>query len=549
MRAVNRPEDLWFGFVNLKGPGQLVWRPQRGISHGNGRGIYAMLQDGWPHGQTLTIGILGPLVIVRDGLQKVLPRSRKTRGLLAYLALAPRPCRREHLCDLFWDGAADPRGELRWSLAKIRAAIGPWLQASAEGIALAGKNLSVDADMLRQAARSCTPKQSVTEALAFWRGPPLADVEVRGRHAFLSWLAAERESLASAHARLLKAAVDQAWPDPEEALLAARRLVAQEPWNEWGHLRVAQLLERCGRISEARAHLSTARRSLSRELGIPEADLLVNAPAPPHVGLAPDGRARGGGDPKLATQLAAARSLAGALQPDANRKALELLDTILAENADEPRALAWAAWCYAQRAVYNWSADTDRDRREARRYAAAATETGIGDPECLTAIATARMLVGDRNGAEILLDRALRLDPAAVTARMRGGWLANYLDKPRVAARQFRAAIRLAPLDPSSFNSLTGLGVAHFIRRDYAQAIRFMEQGLALNPRATWILRNLVPAYIGAGESKKAEQGVAALVEVYPRLTVAAVCEAMVFSPVVLTNIAEGLYRAGLPRA
>jgi hypothetical protein len=101
--------------------------------------------------------------------------------------------------------------------------------------------------------------------------------------------------------------------------------------------------------------------------------------------------------------LLTAQSLAGALQPTTNRRALDLLDVILTDQVDEPRALALAAWCYAQRAVYNWSSNADQDRDEAKRFAAAATQIGADDPESLTTIATARTLVGDRNGAEVLL--------------------------------------------------------------------------------------------------------------------------------------------------
>ena len=638
-----------------------------------------MLQDGRSHGKHLAIGVLGPLVITRDGIPRALPSSRKTRGLLAYLALAPRACRREELCDLLWEGAADPRGELRWSLAKIRAAVGPWLRASAEGIAVGRKNLAIDALAFRDMARRALSEQDIAEALALWRGLPLADAEVNGQHAFQAWLAAERDSLAGLRTKLLKAEVDCTWPHPEKALSAARRLVAHEPWNEWGHARVVQSLKRCRRLAEAEAYVAVARRNLSRELGIPEEELLVETPPSPRaasvgdarplvprwvprrvlrlealklvppdddvvrlatqltgslgLGLwrsrscdlldgessarsSPDNRSeadfavrgalvrwgdvaqlslrcvdlragtvvwfgqvapgrpsarnlsrwvegavdaiaaairgagRGIGDEgDLPGRLLKARLLAGALQPAANRQALDLLSSVLAEDADEPSALALAGWCYAQRAVYNWSANGDQDRSDARRFAAIATRTGIEDPEWLTTIATARTLVADQNGAEALLDRALRLDPRDSGAHVRSGWLANYLDQPVRAARHFRMAIRLAPLDAASFNCLTGLGVAHFIQGDHAEAIRRMEQALALNPKAVWIYRNLVPAYAAAGDRQKAEGGICALVKDHPRITVAAVCDAMVFSPTVMAKIAGGLRWAGLPRA
>ena len=60
------------------------------------------------------IRLLGPLTVSRAGAALVLPGSRKVRGLLAYLALAPHPIARSQLCELLWDVPNDPRGELRW---------------------------------------------------------------------------------------------------------------------------------------------------------------------------------------------------------------------------------------------------------------------------------------------------------------------------------------------------------------------------------------------------------------------------------------------------
>jgi len=68
----------------------------------------------------LEIKVLGDLQVLRDGTAMALPPSRKTRALLAYLALTRCPHRREQLCDMFWDVPDDPRGSLRWSLSKIR---------------------------------------------------------------------------------------------------------------------------------------------------------------------------------------------------------------------------------------------------------------------------------------------------------------------------------------------------------------------------------------------------------------------------------------------
>src|SRR5690349_14925108 len=72
----------------------------------------------------LEIRVLGPLTVLRDGVAVPLPRSRKVRALLGFLAATPGPVTRSRLCDLLWDVPNDPRGELRWCLSKVRTVIG-----------------------------------------------------------------------------------------------------------------------------------------------------------------------------------------------------------------------------------------------------------------------------------------------------------------------------------------------------------------------------------------------------------------------------------------
>src|SRR5579863_7071924 len=71
-------------------------------------------------GASVEIRILGPTAVVWNGCAVPIPRSRKVRALLAYLALSPRAVSRSQLCAVLWDVPNDPRGELRWCLSKLR---------------------------------------------------------------------------------------------------------------------------------------------------------------------------------------------------------------------------------------------------------------------------------------------------------------------------------------------------------------------------------------------------------------------------------------------
>lgn len=73
------------------------------------------------HGEAgLRVYLLGALRIERHGMAVKLPPSRKVRALLSYLVMASGGLTRCALCEMLWDAPADPRGELRWCLSKLR---------------------------------------------------------------------------------------------------------------------------------------------------------------------------------------------------------------------------------------------------------------------------------------------------------------------------------------------------------------------------------------------------------------------------------------------
>ena len=57
----------------------------------------------------LSLRVLGRIELARDGAALSLPQSKKTRALLAYLAVTGRPHSRDKLCEMFWDLPDDPR--------------------------------------------------------------------------------------------------------------------------------------------------------------------------------------------------------------------------------------------------------------------------------------------------------------------------------------------------------------------------------------------------------------------------------------------------------
>src|SRR5499433_3875394 len=78
------------------------------------------------------VRVLGPVSVSRGASPVPLPRSRKVRALLGFLALSPSAVSRSRLCGLLWDVPNDPRGELRWCLSKLRGIVDETGQARLE---------------------------------------------------------------------------------------------------------------------------------------------------------------------------------------------------------------------------------------------------------------------------------------------------------------------------------------------------------------------------------------------------------------------------------
>ena len=216
--------------------------------------------------KTLGIRLLGELDL-GEGTQR-LPPSRRTRALLAYLAVERRAHSRQRLCDLFWGGPNDPRAALRWSLSKLRAVLP--LETSGEHVQL-GAEVASDVAFVQEAlargAASLATAELVDVARLF-RGEPLEGLDIRDCFQFQEWLLATREHLRACEISVLQELVKRLREsDPAAALAYARKRVAIDPLLEAGHVTVLELLGAAGRMKEAVAHFERCKRMLTSELG------------------------------------------------------------------------------------------------------------------------------------------------------------------------------------------------------------------------------------------------------------------------------------------
>ena len=235
------------------------------------------------------------------------------------------------------------------------------------------------------------------------------------------------------------------------------------------------------------------------------------------------------------------------LEENEAAKGLELLEKALEIEPDYPLALALAAWCWAQRSVYNWFSDIETAKANALAHAERAAALSSDDPLILAVLGAVHTFARNYGAARILLERAVALDSNAAWALSRLGWLEVYSDHPEAAKEHFRRAMRLSPLDPMNFNNYVGIASAHQVAEEDADAAAVFQRALEERPNAHWIHRNLAPALLACGREAEARASCATLMRAHPEMTVARFKEAMVFSPRVLERIGDGLRALGVP--
>jgi len=247
------------------------------------------------------INLLGELHVRRDGESLALPQSKKTRALLAFLALEPREHRRERLCELLWQIPDDPRGALRWSLSKLRAicdeGAARCIVADRDHVRLDRAGLTIDAVNLEEAVRrglTLVPTDELAEIAESFRGEPLEGLTLSGQPEFEAWRFAQMDMIRNWQGKLLaELATRFVKTDVDKAVEHLRRAAELDRFNPEPHLALIRFLVGAGRAPEAQAQAKIAKRLLGEVDAFEEdtfAAALAAKPAPRKVEPKPQPR-------------------------------------------------------------------------------------------------------------------------------------------------------------------------------------------------------------------------------------------------------------------
>ena len=221
--------------------------------------------------------ILGPVEIL-DG-ERLLPLGGlKRRAVVATLLLHPnRVVASEQLIDLVWgdDPPTEALGSLHNHVLRLRRELGDRLVTRRPGYLLRVEPGELDLDRFRglvEEARAREPGEAATllhEALALWRGDPLADLAGEPAGAAAAYLAELR-------LEALEHRIDAELSLGRHATLVPEldALVGEQPFRERLRGQLMLALYRSGRQADALEAYSAARSTMVEELGAePGADL------------------------------------------------------------------------------------------------------------------------------------------------------------------------------------------------------------------------------------------------------------------------------------
>ncbi|MFG3593333.1 adenylate/guanylate cyclase domain-containing protein [Bradyrhizobium sp. RDI18] len=170
---------------------------------------------------------------------------------------------------------------------------------------------------------------------------------------------------------------------------------------------------------------------------------------------------------------------------------------------------ALAALCHTNKVVAGYAADPQFERKEAIRLSRLALSLDDDDPDVLSMVAVVlAFMVGDGEGEIEMADRAVALNPNSWITWNSRGHVYRIAGLQEEAIRSFERAVRMSPVDPLIYMTLTGIGLALIELRRFDEAIVVGKKALRQNHYvATY--RCLASAFAHLGRAAEAHEAAA----------------------------------------
>jgi Tfp pilus assembly protein PilF len=173
-------------------------------------------------------------------------------------------------------------------------------------------------------------------------------------------------------------------------------------------------------------------------------------------------------------------------------------------------AMAIAAYTHAQVVVSGWSDDPAHHRRLALDLARRAVQLAEDDSEVLSWVTGAYLPLDENfDDSIVLIDRSIALNPGSSLAWLMSGWLRAAAGDADRAVEHFEMSMRLDPCSSDRGYQLSGIALARFGQRRYAEAAALLKESLQLQPTVSINQALLAACYGQLGEVDAARAAIA----------------------------------------
>jgi adenylate cyclase len=219
------------------------------------------------------------------------------------------------------------------------------------------------------------------------------------------------------------------------------------------------------------------------------------------------------------------RALPGAMSNTVVEAAAALALLEEAVRLDPAYAYAHALMAAVQGTIYRTAAGAEAEASRQKVVAHARRALALGsDCSATLAVAGFMMLIADRDiaAARAALDKAVTLNANSAQALGRRAFVLALVGEAEAAIADATRALRLSPLDPTSYLPQVAIAIAHLGRRQYDEALVWAGKAIAVNPRYPFGYAFSIVAECARGKPAEATQLVARLAAILPHFTPAA---------------------------
>lgn len=209
------------------------------------------------------------------------------------------------------------------------------------------------------------------------------------------------------------------------------------------------------------------------------------------------------------------------LDKDSFDAALKHLKAAMELDEEFAMPVAYAARWYCVYLGQGWGDDREEWLTDAQEYASRAVKLDRHNALALAAYGHVKAyLQRDYDTALVFLDRAREMGPSQSLSWILSGATLSYVGRYDEAIEHIEHGLRLSPNDPDLFQFYDFMAIAHYLRRDFDEAVRWAEKSYAENPNYISNWRCMVCCHTAAANRERADVFVKKLLDANPDFSV-----------------------------